>query len=289
MAACLLQTPAAGLLSTQDRAGDAGRGMVDFAIHPQTFHIKKCTYLIDLYLHSLNGTRVALQEPSTSQCKLKKETAMAPSTASNPVLSALLCIGLLVASRIAVADEDHVVRHYTFDLSDIYELELCGSVGTMRIESTDSNELELVLEIEGNRDGFFRGRKDVSGVELQVRERGDRLVLEQTEEDTETDWTIYLPVVARTVIEFGVGEVDAEIGATDLEVDVGVGDVDVVAPQGAAGFIDLLVGVGDARMQGGRIVDADRAFISRDIRGRGEGEHEISIKVGVGDLDLRLR
>jgi hypothetical protein len=214
---------------------------------------------------------------------------MDSTTGTNRCLATLLGASLLMASHIASADEDFVVRHYTFDLSDVQEIELRGSVGTMRIEPTDSKELELVLEIEGNRDGFFRHRKDVSEVELKVRERGDRLVLEQTEEDTETDWTIYLPVVARTVIEFGVGEVDAEIGATDLKMDVGVGDVDVVAPESDAGYIDLSVGVGDARMKGGRIVDADRAFISQDIRGRGDGDHEISIDVGVGDLDLRLR
>jgi hypothetical protein len=219
----------------------------------------------------------------------EKEPAMNPTTGTTHGITALLGISLLMASQFASADEDFVVRHYTFDLSEFREIELRGSVGTMRIEPAEGDELELVLEIEGKRGGFFRHSKDVSEVELEVRERGERLVLEQTEEDTETDWTVYLPVVARTVIEFGVGEVDVEIGATDLKLDVGVGDVDVVAPEGAAGFIDLSVGVGDARMKGGRIVDADRALISQDIRGRGDGDHEISIDLGVGDLDLRLR
>jgi hypothetical protein len=203
-------------------------------------------------------------------------------------LLACLC-SLLLNSQTSVAAEDHAVRRYTFDLSAVQELELRGSVGSMRIVPATGKELELVLEIEGNREGFFRRSKDVSGIELNVRDRGDRLVLEQTAEDTETDWTIYLPVVERTIIKFGVGKVDAEIGATDFSLDLGVGDADIEALESAAAYVDLSVGVGDARMRGGRIVDADRAFISQKIRGRGEGEHDINIDVGVGDLELVLR
>ena len=202
-------------------------------------------------------------------------------------IMAALMLGILTAAP-AHAD-DYVVREYSFDLGEVEKLELRGSVGSMRIRPVDGTELQVVLEIEGNSEGWFRRHRDVDDVELEVRKRGDRLILEQTEEDTNTTWTIYLPAVTETEIDLGVGEIDAEVGATGISIDLGVGDIDVEAPEATAGRIDLSAGVGDASLHGGRVLDVDRAFVSLDLRGQGSGNLYIDIHVGVGDIDLRLR
>src|SRR5690606_4599232 len=108
------------------------------------------------------------------------------------------------------------------------------------------------------------------------------------EDDTRTEWTIELPVVAVTRIELGVGEVRAEVGATDLEVDVGVGSAHVVSPTTETGRISLSSGVGEVRVSGATDVRSDRAFVSEDLRARGEGAHPLEVRVGVGEAVVNL-
>jgi hypothetical protein len=194
----------------------------------------------------------------------------------------------IAASTSAVADEDFVVREYSFPLDGIEEIELHASVGSMRIVPTEGNEIRLVLEIESHDQGWFDRKRDVSDVELESDVRGGRLVLEQTEEETETEWTVEMPVVARTTIEMGVGDIDAELGATELDIDLGVGDVDISLPEASTGEVDISVGVGDASLRGAHDVDHENAFVSQDIKGHGDGVLDARIELGVGDVTVTL-
>jgi hypothetical protein len=203
------------------------------------------------------------------------------------VPTALLCVASLAYALPAVADE-RVVREYAFDVSAIEEVEIRASVGSIRILPTAGDELSLVLDIEGKNSGWFRRAKDVDHVELDSDVRGDRLILEQTENNTNTEWTIRLPVVARTTLSMGVGEIDAELGATAVSIELGVGDVDLAVPRDSAGRVDLQVGVGEASLRGGRNVDTNRAFISQEVHGRGDGDQDVSVELGVGDISVSL-
>lgn len=203
----------------------------------------------------------------------------------------ILALGVAcLAALPALADEDRVSREYRFDVSDIEEIEIRASVGSVDIVPTDGDEIELFLQIEGQKNGWFfkNGRKDVSEVELESDVRGGRLVLEQTEDDTQTEWTIRMPQVARTRITLGVGEVKAELMATELVLEVGVGNIDVDFPEDEAGDIDADAGVGDVGIHGAHEVEESSAFVSQSVRARGNGNHDIRIEVGVGDVDLRL-
>jgi hypothetical protein len=204
-------------------------------------------------------------------------------------LRALLpIIALAAGSAFAADDEDFVVREYTFPLSDIEEIEFHASVGKMEILPIEGDEVRVILEIESNDDGWFDRKVDVSDMELDSDVRGKRLVLRQTEEGTNTEWTVQMPAVARTTIEMGVGEIEAELGATELKVDLGVGDVDISLPESSTGDIDISVGVGDARLRGADDVDSEHAFVSQEISGRGAGALEARIDVGVGEVNLTL-
>jgi hypothetical protein len=108
------------------------------------------------------------------------------------------------------------------------------------------------------------------------------------EDDTNSEWTVQLPVVAITYIDFGVGEIGGLFGATKLSVELGVGEVDVELPAASAGDIEISVGVGDADLRGATDEDKDSAFVSQDIHGRGNGDKEINLEVGVGDAIVTL-
>jgi hypothetical protein len=197
-------------------------------------------------------------------------------------------VALAATAAYASDDEDYVVREYTFPLTDIEEVELHASVGDIDIVPIAGNEIRLVLEIENQDHGWFDRDVDVSDVELESDVRGKRLRLEQTEEGTNTIWTVQMPAVARTSIEMGVGDIDAEFGSTELDIDLGVGEVDVSLPESSTGEIDIAVGVGDASLRGADDVDYEQAFVSHDVNGHGEGDLDARIDVGVGDVTLTL-
>lgn len=205
-------------------------------------------------------------------------------------LHALLA-AIVLASGAAFAandDTDYVLREYTLPLTDIDEIEIHAGAGTLEILPLDANEVRILLEIESEEHGWMKRRRDVSDVELESDVRGRRLVLRQTEKGTNTEWTVRMPAVARTTIEMGVGEIDAQLGATELELHLGVGDVNVMLPADSTGEIDIEVGVGDARVRGAHDVDHHQAFVSQDVRARGDGELDARIELGVGDVTLEL-
>jgi hypothetical protein len=192
---------------------------------------------------------------------------------------------LLLTSAYA---DDKVVKEYTFDLDDINEVDFEASVGSMEFIQSNGTELKIVLVIEANDEGWFGNKRDVDDVELESRVRDGRLILEMEEEDTNTEWTVELPVVATTNIHMGVGEIDGMFGATELDVELGVGEVDIELPAASSGDIEISVGVGDASLRGATNEEHEGAFISQDISGKGDGDNEINVEVGVGDASVTL-
>lgn len=183
---------------------------------------------------------------------------------------------------------DSVIKNYSFPLDDIDEISIHGSVGSMRFIETDKQEVTVVLEISPQDKDWFDDDVDLDAVELVSRVRNGRLTLEQTEEDTTTEWTIEMPALATTRVEMGVGEIEGEFGATELSIDLGVGEVDIEIPESAVGDIELSTGVGEANLAGATREHADRAFVSHDVSGEGEGSMDLEVSVGVGEIDVDL-
>ena len=205
----------------------------------------------------------------------------------------LMSVGVMMMTMLVTTAraDDEVTRSHDFDLDGIEEVEFRSTVGSFEIIPTRGDELRVVLEIEGNKRGFFRRSTDVSDMDLESRERGDTLILEFEEENANANWIVEMPrtsSVERTSIQMGVGEVNVEIGGTELEVELGVGDVDINAPEDSVGRINLNVGVGDASMRGGEVIDHDAMFISQSIEGEGNGTFDMEVDVGVGDISVRL-
>ena len=194
---------------------------------------------------------------------------------------------MMVLVDTARADEQ-VTRRHTFELDDIDTVVFSNSIGRFEIVPSDSKEMRITVDIEAKEHGFFRRSVDVDDMDIKVRERGDTLYLSFDEDHVSAEWLVEMPVVARTSVEMGVGEVRLEIGATELDVELGVGDIDVYAPENAIGRINLDVGVGDAKVRGGEVIRKESAFISQSIRAEGKGSNRMNVDVGVGDISVRL-
>ena len=169
-----------------------------------------------------------------------------------------LVIGVLTLSLAAASSaRERAIKNYSFDVSDIDSIELHGAVGELTVIHTDVKTATVVLEITENDDDdgwFSRDRDiDVNSIELESDVRGKRLVLRQTDKHLDIDWTVELPTVDETSIEWGVGAVDGEFDGTDLHVELGVGDIDLSLPASTVGNIDLSAGVGDARVRGAEV------------------------------------
>jgi len=201
----------------------------------------------------------------------------------------LLLLSLCGAS--AWAAEHEVTRRLTMALDDVQALRIDGGVGSIDIEPVSGDTLSVVVDIEGDRTGLLRRKRDVSGIELvQERDNGElRIGLsEDDHEDLEVHWTIKLPAVATTAIHLGVGQVTARVGQTALEVHVGVGEVDITGSRVDVGHVEVSAGVGSASLHGAGQHSSHRAFVAESAEGAGEGEFDMEVSVGVGDASVLL-
>ncbi|MAM71767.1 MAG: hypothetical protein CMP91_11570 [Gammaproteobacteria bacterium] len=185
--------------------------------------------------------------------------------------------------------ESFVVREHVLGVEGIETLNLDASVGTVRIRSTESDELRVEVEIEGKRDNIFQRRRDVDEIDVEIDRRNDRLFLRlNDEEDIEAHWFIEMPVLDRLDIDMGVGELDIEIENSELNVDMGVGEIDIRAPLANSGFIQVSSGVGDARISGGRNRQESRRIVTMQSEAEGDGDNPITAEVGVGSVQVEL-
>ena len=199
--------------------------------------------------------------------------------------ASLLLLLIPIASALAA---ERVIKEYSFTTDNIDHIDLQGAVGTLTVVHTDKPEVNVVLEIRQQDDGWFDDDVNLENVELDSEVHGSRLALEQTTEEVIIDWTVELPTVARTSIDFGVGEIDGQFGETELRANLGVGEVDVTLPLAAVGAVDLSVGVGEATLRGAGHDVERRAFISQDVSGEGNGDKDLDIEVGVGEIRVGL-
>ncbi len=203
----------------------------------------------------------------------------------------LFGLGALAYGIHAIASESEVTRHYSLPLDGISEVRIDGGVGTMEFVHTDGDTVNVVLDIEGKRRMWVMGKHDVSDIELDVRTRGDRLILSLDDDDhdeVEVHWRVELPSVAHTRIHLGVGEISGDFEDTELSLDMGVGAADISLARAGAGRVEASAGVGSAQLRGAKEVVSTRAIVSEETLGYGEGIHEADLSVGVGEIKVTL-
>lgn len=203
------------------------------------------------------------------------------------VINITMLIVLGIFHVVPVYAGDNVLRVHTFELDDVDEIEINSTVGSIDLRLVEGKEMRVEVDIEAE-DRFFRRNIDVDDIDVEVRMRGDKLILTIDEDDIKADWYIELPVVNYIDIDMGVGEIDVEIGASNLDINLGVGEIDIVAPLASTGEIEISAGVGDTSILGTTRVNNSRVIVASESEGRGEGELSIEAEVGVGDITVEL-
>lgn len=195
-------------------------------------------------------------------------------------------------SQLALASDHFVVREHHIDVSDIDEFRIDAGVGILDVEPSEDDQLHIVVEIEGNRQGFFRrSKRDVTDIDVKTRVKGDTIFVELNDDDyddLEVHWRIAMPQFKRTELDLSVGQINAQLEATTLEVDLGVGEANVTVPRRSTGKVKIDVGVGGAHLRGANDTERHRAIVSEEVSGFGDGEHDIEVDVGVGEASVVL-
>lgn len=189
----------------------------------------------------------------------------------------------------AVSASDEVERYHEISVADVNHVVLKNSVGSVYVEQGEGTELTIRAVFEGKRSGIMRRTKDVSDMDVEIRERRGVLTISFSENNVESTWHVTLPAVAKLDVDLGVGLVDVKVGATAVNIDLGVGDAKVEGLISEAGAVSANVGVGSATIRGAHDVKTKRAIVAETTSGRGDGEYPISIDIGVGDAGIRLR
>jgi hypothetical protein len=196
-----------------------------------------------------------------------------------------------LAGTFAWAANNQVTRTLDVDLGNVDALVIDGGVGTMDIVPVPGTTLRIEVEIEGNRTGLLRRKRDVTDIALAQHLDNGELSIELTEDDfddLEVHWIIEMPAVATTSLNLAVGQLIARVGATALDVNVGVGQAAVTAARMDTGHIEASAGVGSATLHGVNRSDSQRAFVSENAEGFGDGAFDMEVNVGVGEAAVFL-
>lgn len=205
------------------------------------------------------------------------------------ISGAFIALGV---SQLALASDHFVVREHHIDVSDINEFRIDAGVGVLDVVPSYDDMLHIEVEIEGNREGFFRrSKRDVTDIDVKTRVKGDTIYVELNDDDyddLELHWRIAMPQFKRTELDLSVGQINAELGATALEVDLGVGEANITVPRHSVGKVNVDVGVGGVHLRGANDIERHRAIVSEEISGFGDGEYEVEVDVGVGEATVVL-
>ncbi|HBX37827.1 MAG TPA: hypothetical protein DEG76_11285 [Pseudohongiella sp.] len=198
----------------------------------------------------------------------------------------------ILAFSISVACADEVRRH-TFDSNDIDRLDIDTNVGTLLIEQSQSDSIEVEVTIKAEDHGWslgwFSDEPDLSQIDIESRIRAGELNLGLDEDDISADWIIRIPDLERVSIDLGVGTVEIAGINSEFDIHVGVGTIDIETSRSSTGRISASAGVGDTRVRGAAETDSQRALVSSDTSATGDGDKDLTAEVGVGDVRIALR
>lgn len=199
--------------------------------------------------------------------------------------------GVTLASLPFVADaasqEKHLEAEYSVNANT--QVEFDSGVGSIKFERAEGDVLQVRIRAYKDDDAFFDKKGNVEDAELNVRQMGNRLILEVSGQDgIQLDWVVKVPKVARIETDLGVGEISGELWVADMNIDIGVGEVDLVI-HGDYATIKTDVGVGDSKIRGPGSIENNRFLMTANSRATSAGTARISVDAGVGDINLNIQ
>lgn len=200
-----------------------------------------------------------------------------------------LAASLLFSGSLSADSTKKISR--SIDAALLGSVEIEAAVAEMDIEFYDGDEIVLEIEIESDGHWFAWRRGDVDDVELEVRKTENNVYLGIADQKVQQRWRVKMPAKLAIAIDVGVGDIELEDLANNLEMEVGVGSVRVEVDDINYGMIRASAGVGDTAIKGfpGQRSDNERTFMSSDSYHYGDGDLEIEIEVGVGDVQVISR
>jgi hypothetical protein len=168
-------------------------------------------------------------------------------------------------------------------------------VGHLRIEATNDSRVRLELQVRCDHGSPARCAERAKDLRLQVDQDSKSLRVaikgypRFSSNGFHVDGTLLVPKALESRIEMGVGELEMDGLAGNLDVDLGVGEATLRLDEVSFGSADVEVGVGDASLRSKAGVRHSSGFISRTVRWNdGEGPSHVSLHVGVGDARVRM-
>lgn len=202
------------------------------------------------------------------------------------LISALV---LSLAATTAMA-EDVKVLEKVIDIKSFNKLILEVPVGEINVKVAKGSDISLVVELEPDEDWLGRS-SDLSDAEISVRDDGSTLKLKvdlEDDDDVQQSWTVAIPAAMAVSLNLGVGSVEIDDLASDINVDLGVGEIDIDVDTSLFDSIKLDAGVGDTSIKGGKgRYERDQVLVTSSSQLHGSGKKALEANVGVGDIEVR--
>lgn len=196
-------------------------------------------------------------------------------------------IGLVTVSTAALAAESERTLNSSYIVNGNTEIHLDATVGTVELNVTDGDAVEVELRVEADDDGWFTSGGDIENVIIKGERNGDRLEISATpDDDMSQHWIVSVPRSQLLEIDLGVGQIEGEVPFNDLKVDLGVGDVSLVLANGDYKRVEASVGVGDTSLKNFGNTQEERMVVTSESSFRGNGSVSVQVEVGVGDVTL---
>ncbi|ASG66050.1 MULTISPECIES: hypothetical protein [Idiomarina] len=197
----------------------------------------------------------------------------------------LAFIGLVTLSTAAFAKEKELSESYIVDSET--ELHIDATVGTVEIEPSDNEAVEIELRVESDGDSWFTSGGDIDAVLIKSERKGNKLMVSATPaDDMVQHWVVRVPNVKQLDLELGVGEISGLLPFVNSDIELGVGDIDLDLSAGDYKEVKASVGVGDTRLDNFANSNEERMVVTSESSYEGAGSVTVEVEVGVGDVRL---
>jgi len=173
-----------------------------------------------------------------------------------------------------------------FESNELQQLQINTGVGDITVEVTDASQISVDVKVRGSKSWFF-GRTDVSDASLESNIKDGVLSLEVPLDDTEQTWVVKVPRQLAVDLQLGVGSINMDGNAGDINADIGVGSFAAKLAVPEFKNIELSAGVGDVSLQTVQGKTSRSHLVGSEIDYDGTGEHAMAVTIGVGDATVK--
>ena len=208
-------------------------------------------------------------------------------------LAASLAAG--AGSQVAARETVLETEPQTFPVSSAHRVALNFPVGELKVVPGDDAQVRFELRVRCRRGNLERCESLANRLVLDSRDHDGtlRLTLDRYPKWNNKGFTVMatlrVPRAMPLRVEMGVGQLDIEGLAGDLDVDLGVGEADIRTSRVSAKDVAVDTGIGDANIRGGGSGTDRHGFIGSSASwAGGTGRSSVRLHVGVGDASIRI-